>query len=46
MAAIEQGPEWSQVGEIMRRMDGAISDALAQQTIKDLVLAQAAPGEE
>ncbi len=45
LAAIEQQPEQSQVGEIMRRVDGAISDALAQQTIKDLVLAQPGPEE-
>ena len=46
MGANEQNPEWQQVGEIMRLVDGAISSALAQQTIKDLVLAQAAPETE
>jgi hypothetical protein len=34
-----------QVGEIMKRLDGAISEALAHQTIKDLVLNLAAPKE-
>jgi membrane protein len=41
----DQWPELGQVGEIMKRLDGAISEALAHQTIKDLVLNLAAPKE-
>jgi membrane protein len=41
----DQWPELGQVGEIMQRVDGAISEALAHQTVKDLVLNLAAPKE-
>lgn len=38
-------PESGQLGDIMRRVDGAIGAALAQQTVKDLVLTQGEPEE-
>jgi hypothetical protein len=43
LVANEGRPELIMVSEMMQRVDGAISAALAQQTVKNLVLAQAAP---
>ncbi len=43
--ALRIRPERAQVDAVMQRVDAAIGDALAEQTIKDLVLAQPRPDE-
>lgn len=41
--ALRTRPERAQVDSVLQRVDAAIGDALAEQTIKDLVLAQPRP---